>query len=53
MIEWEPSNVSVSENPEGSLLHVCASVVNAGINNTQQSVQIQVVSENFTAQGRL
>lgn len=49
MIEWETNNISLLESPEGGLL--CASVVNPGINNAQQSVQIQVVSNNFTAQG--
>ena len=53
MIEWEASNISLSENPEGSLLRLCASVVNVGINNAQKFVQIQVESENFTAQGIL
>ena len=53
MIEWEASNISLLENLEGSQLggSLCASVVNPGINNTNQSVQIQVVSEDFTAQG--
>ena len=53
MIEWEASNVSLSENLESILLggSLCASVVNPAINNTNQSVQIQVVSEDFTAQG--
>ncbi len=49
MIEWEASNVSLLENSDGGFL--CASVVNPGINNAQQSVQIQAASENFTALG--
>ena len=53
MIEWEANNISVSENLESILLggSLCASIVNPNINNTGQSVQIQVVSENFTAEG--
>ena len=53
MIEWEANNISVSESFGSILLggSLCASVVNPDINNTNQSVQIQVVSENFTAQG--
>lgn len=50
MIEWEASSISLLENLENSG-SLCASVVNPGINDTQQSVQIQVKSENFTAQG--
>ena len=53
MIEWEASKISLSENLEGIFLRLCASVVNVGINNAQQFVQIQVESENFTAQGIL
>lgn len=59
IIEWEASNVSFLETLEsnqtldgilfGELF--CASVINPGINNTQQSIQIQVVSEDFTAEG--
>ncbi len=53
MIEWEVSNVSLSETLDGNLLGglLCASVVNPGISNTRQFVQIQVVSEDFTAKG--
>lgn len=59
MIEWEASNVSFLETLEGNrtldgILFgelFCASIVNPGINNAQQSVQIQVVSEDFTAEG--
>lgn len=53
MIEWEASNVSYSEILTNDLLDgsLCASIVNPDVNNTQRSVQIQVVSENFTAQG--
>lgn len=53
MIEWEASNISLSETLDGNLLGglLCASVVNPGINNARQFVQIQVVSEDFTAQG--
>ena len=55
MIEWEASNITLSENLESSQSPgtLCASVVNPAINNTQQAVQIQVVTQNFTAQGSI
>ena len=53
MIEWEASNVSFTESLEGNVLSgfLCASVVNPGINNARQFVQLEVVSEDFMAQG--
>ena len=58
-IEWEASNVTVSENmgisppAAGGAGSLCASIINPGINDSRQAVQIQVVTENFTAQGSL
>ena len=57
VITWEASNVTVSENVgislPGGASSLCASIINPGINDSNQAVQIQVVTENFTAQGSL
>lgn len=52
MIDWETSSLSLLETLEGNQTgFLCASVANPGIKNVRESVQIQVVSENFTALG--
>ena len=56
-IEWEANNVTLSENvgrttPRAGVADsLCASIINPGINDSRQEVQIQVITENFTAEG--
>ena len=49
VIEWEANALTVVES--ASNIFLCASIVNPDLTNFQQTVQLQVFTQNSTAQG--
>ena len=51
VIEWEPDALTIVES--ASNVSLCASITNPDLMNLRQAVQLQVITLNSTAQGRL
>ena len=52
MIEWEVDTLAVVEGAQSSPVFLCASVVNPDLFNFRQTVQLQIFTQNSTAQGK-